>query len=219
MSSPAFTSTSILELGSARLKIYQFLYLLFSAHLTEDTLKELREKGGLEELALLNDGGAKISGFLMTCTPDQLKEQQHEYTSLFVGPGICKAPLWESYYTSKERILFGESTLEVRKAFRDFRLAFIDENRYPEDHLLLEFEFMMFLINKMGKENDLAALSFLYEKQMEFLELHLGKWIPLFCERVAANTDSQLYSGAAKLLQEFIIFEIDLLRELKEEIG
>jgi TorA maturation chaperone TorD len=219
MKTTAITTTPIQELFSARQKIYQFLYLLFSAQLTENRLKELRDLGGLDELAMLDEGGAQISGFLLTCTPVQMREEQEEFFRLFIGPDSIKAPPWESYYRSKEGILFGESTFEVRKAYRQLGLSYINENRYPDDHLLLELEFMLFLLNATERETDLKKMFDLIEKQLDFIELHLAIWIPKFCDRITSSTESKLYNGAALLLKDFITFEIDLLRELKEEFG
>ncbi|HAQ06857.1 MAG TPA: hypothetical protein DCR24_04775 [Bacillus bacterium] len=102
----AKTSKSILELLSARQKLYHFLNLLFSKPLDASSLSEIRENGALKELKKLDSGGMLLGEFLLTCRLDDLKNEQEEFCSLFNGPGCIKAPPWESFYTSREQILF-----------------------------------------------------------------------------------------------------------------
>ena len=220
MECTAETPKAITELFCARQKFYHFLNLLFSSPLVESRLIEFRNHGALEELEKLNEGGMLLSDFLITCTLDELEHEQEEYFRLFSGPGSIIAPPWESFYTSREQILFGESTFQVRGSYRQFGLKYKNENRYPDDHLIIELEFMMAINQEYTAANMTSSQVIkLIEKQLEFLEQHLSLWIPHFCDRVLAHTESKLYSGAASILKDFILFDMDLLKEIKEELS
>lgn len=41
-----------------------------------------------------------------------------DYNRLFVGPGHIVVPLWESIYRTKEKLLFGESEITVRRYYQ-----------------------------------------------------------------------------------------------------
>lgn len=215
----AETPKAITELFCARQKFYHFLNLLFSSPIDESRLIEFRDNGALKELEKLNEGGMLLSAFLITCTLDELKHEQEEYSRLFSGPGSVLAPPWESFYTSREQILFGENTLQVREIYREFGLKYKNENRYPDDHLTIELEYMMKINQEYRTDMASGQVIKIIEKQLIFLEQHLSLWIPHFCDRVIAHTGSKLYSGAASILKDFILFDMDLLKEIKEELS
>ena len=54
----------------------------------------------------------------------------------------CPAPLWESVYLGKEHLLFEEVTLAVRECYHHYGLSFIREGNEPDDHIVIELEFL-----------------------------------------------------------------------------
>jgi TorA maturation chaperone TorD len=69
-----------------------------------------------------------------------LARLKSEYTALMIGPAKLPAPPWESAYLTRERIIFQESTLKVRRAYQKYQ--FLPAN-YPyeaDDHLALELD-------------------------------------------------------------------------------
>jgi putative dimethyl sulfoxide reductase chaperone len=212
------TKKDISDLFMAREKIYHFFYLIFSKPLDYLTIVDIKENSNWKVFKDLNEAGLQLSEFFLGSNPEELFREEDEFLRLFIGPGSMIAPPWEAFYTSEERLLFGESTLLVREAYRQGGLKFIEENRYPEDHIIIEFEFMMFLIREYSVLLTDKQVIELAEKQLGFIMKHLVKWIPLFCNEIIANTNSKLYSGAAGVLKDFILIEIELLNELKEEL-
>jgi TorA maturation chaperone TorD len=69
--------------------------------------------------------------------------------------GKCWRHPWASVYLSKERLIFDENTLAVRRFYRDWKLETVHYKKEPDDHIGLELEFMAIL-----SERTLAA----YEK-------------------------------------------------------
>ena len=143
---------------------------------------------------------------------------QEEYKRLFVGPNALPAPPWESVYLGREHLLFEEVTLEVRECYHKYGLSFIHEGNEPDDHLVIELEFLSFLIQKTIESDNLETKKKLLEDQHSFLTNHLLKWCPSFCELLNKSTSFELYQGAALLLDEYLNLENELIPALKESL-
>lgn len=185
---------------------------------SENTFWEIANKVNLEELEEIHEGGFIVHRFFQNISNESIKMEREEYQRLFLGPGPIAAPPWESYYRSKEQLLFEEWTYQVREQYHQFGLQYIRENNDPDDHLLLELEFMIYLIDLCLKENNLERFIVINSSQLQFLENHLSIWIPYFCKRIIEETKSQLFLGAAMLLEDFISDDINTLQEIKEAL-
>lgn len=202
------------QLMEARRNLYQFLHRVFHAPLDQAWLDAFREFGEIEELGELGSGGAELRDFFKgkPC----LKNEEAEFSRLFIGPGTLPAPPWESFYRNNEQMLFDDVMYEVREHYYSEGLRFMKENNEPDDHLALELEFMIHLIAKGLETPEKQEFSRILAKQRVFLDEHLGKWIGGFGERLAQGTDSKLYRGAALLAADFIANDLDFLNELVE---
>lgn len=209
-----------LELQSfwcARKNLYQFIQLLFLEP-NMKLLKKVPQTGQLDELAKLHEGGKILRDFFYQLNTNKLVKEIEEYQRLFIGPGPVAAPPWESYYRSKENLLFEEWTYQVRNFYHHFGLQYIKENNEPDDHLLLELEFMTILIDLSSSELNIENMHELLSTQIDFLRKHLTVWVPYFCKRVIEETNSQLYLGAAMLLEDFLNDDLESLIEVREAL-
>jgi len=201
----------------SRKKFYQLLHLLFLPP-NNKVLAGIRNRANFHDLEEVHEGGKILQHFFGHLSNEQINKEKEEYQRLFIGPGPLAAPPWESYYRSKEQMLFEEWTYQIREQYHQFGLQFMKENKEPDDHLLLELEFMIFLTDKSMQEARPERILELIVSQINFLEKHLTIWIPFFCERVIENTNSQLYLGAAMLLEDFLSFDLTSLLELGEAL-
>ncbi|MGG3470092.1 molecular chaperone TorD family protein [Neobacillus pocheonensis] len=201
-----------------RKNFYQMIYLLFSEPNME-VFEQIQSNGNLQEIKEIHEGGKILAAFFEHLSCSQYNKVQEEFQRLFIGPGPLVAPPWESFYRSKEQLLFEEWNDQVREQFHQFGLKSIKENNEPDDHLLLELEFMIFLLDLCLQETETAIIAELLITQVRFLSEHLTVWIPYFCERVIQNTTSQLYLGAALLLEDFLHFDLQTISELKEVVA
>ncbi|WP_066313429.1 molecular chaperone [Bacillus sp. FJAT-29814] len=202
---------------SARRNFYQLIRLLF----LEPDFKNLREISSfanLDELAQFHEGGNILRAFFDRLTAEQVKKEQEEFQRLFIGPGPLITPPWESYYRSKEHLLFEEWTYQVRRLYHQCGLQYVKENNEPDDHLLLELEFMYYLADLSRSEKDLHKSLELISIQIAFLKEHLAIWIPSFCKKLIEATNSQLFLGAAMLLEDFLSEDLNSLYEVREAI-
>lgn len=110
-----------------------------------------------------------------------VKNLQQEYQRLFIGPDHLEAPPWESVYLTREKLLYGEPTVQVRNFYQSFGLVCNTNEKEPEDHIGLEFAFMAQLCNKCAEK--LAQGEQIQTEingQHRFLQQHILQWVPQF---------------------------------------
>lgn len=128
-----------------------------------------------------------------------------EYARLFVGPFELIAPPYGSVYLEGKRMLMGESTVAVQKAYQANGLT-LEVSEAP-DHIALELEFMHYLCLREGDaaaKNDCEEAGRLAKAQAFFMDRFLGPWIADFCGAVRKGTDNSFYLHLADCLEEFI---------------
>ncbi len=135
------------------------------------------------------------------------EELQVEYTQLFKGPYTLLAPPYGSVYLDEGRQVMGDSTMQVIKAYEQEGLAKSSDFKDLPDHIVVELEFMSFLIYQEltvleAKDKELARNYM--EKQNSFLNNFLRKWVPPFCQRIKEGTENKFYVSLADCLSIFI---------------
>jgi TorA maturation chaperone TorD len=149
----------------------------------------------LQEWSQANKSGLSESKFY---------DIQADYTRLFIGPGKVLAPPWESVYLSKKKILFQEHTLQVRKWYRRFGLESVKIKNEPDDHIGLELAFLANLTNLCMtalEEKDEKQFEQIHQAKYQFLQEHLLKWAPTWCELVLDNTNTDFIRGITLLVR------------------
>ncbi|WP_017754708.1 TorD/DmsD family molecular chaperone [Calidifontibacillus oryziterrae] len=201
---------------------YEFLHTVFSSPLSIELLKEWKNQSNFNPFEAQEHLIAFFSE-LSSLEIEKVEEKEREsFLQLFFGPEHIPAPPWESVYRTKERILFGEPTLQMRKKLREFNLYFQNESKEPEDHISIELEFMIYLIDeaiKSIKEGDENKFSRALEYQFLLLNDHLMNWIDPFTDDIQSATTSSLYKGSALLLRDFINQDYQYLLDIKEVIN
>ncbi len=121
-----------------------------------------------------------------------------EYTRLFLGPAPCVFP-YESMYINGS--MMGKSLLSVKKEYMLAGLTKAAGFYEPEDHIAMELQFMSYLC-KDGSKKGL---------QKDFLDKHLLKWTPGFCDELSIKSRSDFYRGMGKLLKGFLVIDKEIL--------
>ncbi len=134
------------------------------------------------------------SGISETEMKAMLRDQLH----LFIGTDRVLAPLWESVYFSKQRLVFQEQTLQVREWYARFNLQLERLNREPDDHIGLELLFIAQLATRAvqamdGNEQETAEE--LRHAEREFLVEHLLRWGPAWAKLVEKHAQTDFYRG------------------------
>lgn len=150
-----------------------------------------------------------------------LEQISSEYTHLLIGPHKLLAPPWESVYSSKERLLFQESTLKVRQVYVKHNFIPAEYPHVADDHLALELDFMANLSNLTEKaydEQDMERVLWLLDEQKSFLKEHLLAWVPEFAEKIQESPTLYLYPNMATMLKEFLEIQLEVIEEITTTI-
>lgn len=210
-----------------------YLYELFQHIFGNEPNLELIEIATSEhtqkalELLLLDENDHKFNVYLSSLpelkqaistdadgTLDKLKS---EYTYLMLGPNKLPAPPWESVYLTKERTLFQESTLKVRREYLKYQFLPANYPHEADDHLALELCFMVHL-SKLAQDNfeeeNIEEVKTLLSDQKAFLEEHLLLWIGDFAEQIQLSKTHYLYPQMATLTEQVLKIDAAVLDEL-----
>ncbi|WP_019851409.1 molecular chaperone [Desulfitobacterium sp. PCE1] len=209
-----------------RVFIYDLLRRAFLQEPTPEFLAFINDRSLFENFPFqeeqkdIAEGAAQILALIYEkdLTSLEVFDSLHwDYTRMFIGPDRLPAPLWESAYLSKERLLFQERTLQVRQAYLKYHFLPRNFMQEADDHLGLELDFMYQLTlqaqEAMNEEN-MEKLQQIFTDQKDFLENHLLQWVPELTLKIRENAQSSFYPGIAKVLKGFLTLDLEALEEL-----
>jgi TorA maturation chaperone TorD len=224
-------ATETLLLG--RQFLYGLLHLLTGEEPSQERLSVVFSEATEEALALFGldetpEGTAALKELQTAATgfahqPDTMTEELRGiYTQLFIGPLDLKAPPWESVYQDGQRLIFTETTLAVRSAYRSEGFLPAQYPHVADDHISLELDFMQQLCIRSLEalhKADKQEYARLLKTQQGFLAGHLLRWVPRYAadlaEAAAALAGSSLYQAMAVLLHTFLAIDLRTLAELE----
>jgi len=198
----------MVEEAFQRGSIYGFLARVFRKELTPDMLARIKDS---DFRKVLSDMKVKLGDEFFSGSDDELIEDLAvEYTKLFLGPGKHISPHESIHYERDDGDWgshWGASTVEVKKFVESLGLEYKETDRSIPDHISVELELMQKVIEKekqawsdnIGKD----ALHYLKIEKM-FMEDHIMKWIPRFCDKVIADAELSFYREMAELTKSFI---------------
>lgn len=140
-----------------------------------------------------------------------------EYTRLFrgLGEGYGPPPPYESIYRGSH--LMGEVTLAVMARYNEAGFGVIDETVGPQDHIGAELKFMSLLCYDeiaAWDRGDRGAAVRSWERQREFLDQHLLRWMPSYCRKIQEESNERFYVGAALLTEHAVVADDEVLDDL-----
>lgn len=194
----------ILALNLVGKLIYQFpdqdwYRSLFDSDTFEEIPFGAKQSDTQDGLALVN---VWINQHYQNCDPDWFEDLRDDYTRLFIGPDKVLAPPWESVFVKEGRMIFTETTLQVRHWYRKFGLVSEKLYKEPDDHISLEFMFLTHLagqamraIESGNPENSSQYLA----AQKEFCEHHLSRWAIVFFDQLHDYARTDFYRGLARI--------------------
>ncbi|MFC1786561.1 molecular chaperone [Halobacteriota archaeon] len=217
----------IFDLVKNRGATYAFLSRMFKEELTKELIKNMTNDDFIKHIRALDesfsdsemsDGFRVLGEFLNSIKSGDIEKVDQdlrvEYTRLFLLAGGVHP--YESVYLGEEGLLMGEPWKKVKAMYRGAGLAKSEKELEPEDHIAFELMFMSYLCDKateaFEKEEDASDL---LQLQRGFLNDHLLRWIPDFCDDVVKNKP-YFYKGIAKITKDFMLLERDLIDEILE---
>jgi len=134
-----------------------------------------------------------------------------DYQNLFVGPDHILAPLWESVYITKDKMIFDETELEIRRFYNKSGLDV--KKTEPADHLSLELAFMARLCAQESTSDSLKANEILL-KQLNFLKKHLLIWTSAWGEKVNENASTEFWTEFSLMTISWLKGDFDELEKV-----
>ncbi len=206
-----------------RSDIYGLLATIYGQEITSDLLQQIKTPQFLGALSVLEVEG--IDGLMQKPEAELLEDLAVEYTRLFLGPGKHVSS-HESVHHQREDgqwgKLWGASTVEVKKFIEATGLSYTDDYKGMPDHISVEFEFMQQLIlaeEQAWMDEDAGKAASCRKVEKKFIEEHLIRWVPAFCEMVIQEAELPFYQAVAALTRSFIEFEKHELKKLTEDTG
>ncbi len=195
--------------------------MLSNIYATEPTMKAVKSlsNGRLEDLSeieTIREGAKQMAEACREIKNKRDLDELHaEFARLFLF-GKMPAPPYESLYSLGEKTVMGDAAIEVREKYLEEGLQVKKLYQEPDDHVGTEFEFMFYLCKKcrdlLADSKDKEALKVL-EKQRTFLNEHILKWVPEFCDKIIKSTNDEFYRGVAIVTKGFIEEDARVLEE------
>ena len=197
-----------------RSNIYGMLALVYRQEMTSDLLKHVKDPQFLGVLKDLETEEAEgIDAFFQKPESELLEDLAVEYTRLFLGPGKHISPHESIHHQRNDGQwgkLWGASTAEVKKLIESTGLTYSEDFKGLPDHIAVELEFMQqltFREEQAWMDADVDAAVSCQQAEKNFIEEHLIRWIPDFCEKVIQQAELPFYRSLAALTHSFIEFE------------
>ncbi len=168
-----------------------------------DLFDKLREH--LEEICPEAAGFASEMGKSIQQYSDE--DLRIEHAKLFMGPFELIAPPYGSVYLDEGGRVMGDSTMEIIDVYQKEDLARSDDFKDLPDHIVVEMEFMSYLIFKEREaleRSDAEAAAEYRQKQSSFLKNYIHSWVPAFCKKIKEGTNNGFYSALADCVSTFI---------------
>ena len=199
-----------------RSDIYGLLATVFRQEITPDLLQQIKDP---RFQGVLSDLGIDFTSDFFQKAEDELIENLAvEYTRLFLGPGRHISPHESVHHQregGQEGKLWGVSTVEVKAFIEATGLSYTDDYKGLPDHISVEFEFMQQLTlgeEQAWKEEEADKATACRNVEKKFIEEHLIRWIPSFCDQVIQEAELPFYRSFAELTKRFIGYEMEEMK-------
>ncbi len=194
-----------------RSNIYGLLAAVYRQEVSSDLLQQIKDPRFMGVFSDL--GSESMDLFFQKPDKELIEELAVEYARLFLGPGKHVSP-HESVHHRRDDgqwgSLWGKSTVEVKKLIESTGLDYKNAYKGMPDHISVELEFMQQVIlreEKAWEEADTETASDCRQLEKKFIEEHLVRWIPTFCDKVIREAELPFYREMAALTIKFIEFE------------
>ncbi|SMF66597.1 Uncharacterized component of anaerobic dehydrogenases [Paenibacillus uliginis N3/975] len=194
--------------------IYQLLTEFLGHWPTLSLVAHWSRSSGIGKAAELTRGGRELMQYLSGRSPEELvricEREGAEYRRLLQHSK--QRPLAESRYSP-----YSCRAQDLSDFYASAGTAFKKVSGEPDDHIAIELEFMTILHDRMLNsaycEDSMLRL---IDIQKKFLEEHLLTWTPAMCRELNASTISPLYLAVSRLLEEFLEYDLSMLRTWKQ---
>ncbi len=225
------------SMAISRSRMYGFLAAVYNRRPDDQFVQGLSSPELVDLLATLGriedvpedtrDGAHLIEQYIQAATNKSVEELRTELavdrTRLLRGiqPGYGPPPPYESVYVGIEPQPQMQTSVAVTRAYAEAQVILPEEVRDQPDFIGFELDFMRHLCLKeseawRGDDPD-QALKYL-EKELGFLNEHITRWIPRFCDVMGKKARLDFYRGIARLTKGFVLDDAQKAAEYLENV-
>jgi TorA maturation chaperone TorD len=205
--------------ATGRSSLYGFLATLFREKITMNQLYQLKTRAFIK---VLFEPESQFYDALLDIPEEQfIDDLAVEYERLFLGPDKQISP-HESVHHKRDNGDRGKSTVEVRTFIESAGLENLAVYSGLPDHVSVELEFMQQVTGREAQAwelNDIEGALYCLHTEKKFLDEHIMKWIPLFCDRVIHATKFAFYREIAELTRSFLEIEINEVKQIISKVN
>jgi len=202
-------------LASYRSRVYGILAAAYNRLPDESFAEHLArlDTSGQEWPSELREGIDVIEGFSRASEGRPAKELATELAveraRLFRGlkPGYGPPPPYESVYVGSDGQPQMQATAAVAKSYAEAGAGLPEGLKEQPDYIGLELDFMRHLTEKEARawaEGNRDEAARIVEQERSFLEEHLARWVPRFCEVMDGAARLDYYRGIARMTGRFV---------------
>jgi TorA maturation chaperone TorD len=214
-------------LAGYRSRVYGILAAAYNRQPDESLARRLAslDTSGHDWPPELREGIDLIEGFVRACegrpTRELATELAVERTRLFRGlkPGCGPPPPYESVYLGGNGQPRMQAAEAVARSYAEAGVGLPEGLKEQPDYIGLELDFMRHLTEKEARawaEGDEDAAARIAEQERSFLEEHLARWVPRFCEAMDGAARLDFYRGIARVTSRFVRDEARWARAPRE---
>lgn len=187
-----------------RAETYWFLAALYGQPITAPVLARLAgvaTKNPEDETGIGDEFRAALAKDA-DCGFEELSQRlASEHARLFLGlrQGYGPPPPYESLW--REARILGDSTLAVATAYSDAGFEDTDQCG-PCDHIASELRFLASLCHAEAEattKGETGEAAWARERQIDFIDEHLLRWVPQYCQELARQSREPLYAALARV--------------------
>ena len=202
---------TMFETATLRSSTYGFLALIYRSELTETLLRKIRGQSFLSTLSVL---GANLEDdFFKKLEDGVIEDLAVEYTRLFMGPGKHVSPHESVHHERNDGDwgrLWGADTVSVKKFIETAGLEYKSGYEGLPDHISVELEFMQEAAKReaqaWSEDNNNDAV-YCLKMEKKFIDEHLSKWVPGFCDRIISEANLSFYREMARITRNYIEYD------------
>jgi anaerobic sulfite reductase subunit A len=110
---------------------------------------------------------------------------------------------------------------DVLKVYRSMGVDKASGFAEPEDHIAMELQFMNHMCEKTNtalEDEKLADAKTCLEVQRDFLDEHLGKWVPKLAADILKSARGDFYKAVAKITKGYVEMDKKVVAELMDNL-
>lgn len=166
----------------------------------------LQNSASQEALDFMRQAVAELS---VPVDKQVLDELAVDFASIYLNNNLHASP-YESVWLTEEGLTRQEPMFQVRQWYQKYDLMAPNWRTRPDDHLVLQLQFISHLVSLDENLETLKAAS-------RFLDEHLLRWFKAFASRVASRCETAFYAGLVLLVAQYLDELRDLLAQIVAE--